>query len=109
MTSFLRQSLCAGCFALLLLPLQATAMALVKPSCLTELAKRTQTWAECTAQFSRTDKRCKLPTGRMYTTMEQCAAKGHTPAEIDAAMTAGYRKAGTQPINPPPVVPRPKS
>ncbi|MBK6286429.1 MAG: hypothetical protein IPJ33_10925 [Gammaproteobacteria bacterium] len=109
MISFLRQSVCAGCFALLLLPLQATAMALFKPSCLTELAKRTQTWAECTKEFSRNDNRCKLPTGRMYSTMEQCAAKGHTPAEINAAMTAGYRKAGTQPINPPQAVPHPSN
>ena len=107
MNSYFRQSVCAGCFALLLLPMQATAMALFKPSCLTELAKRTQTWAECTKEFSRTDTRCKLSTGRMYSSMEQCAAKGHSPAEIDAAMTAGYRRAGTDPINRPQVAPRP--
>lgn len=69
----------------------------IKPSCLDELAVHTQAWVECTHEFSQHDSRCKRTRHAMYEDRERCRAKGHEPAEIEAAMQKGYRKAGTRP------------
>lgn len=88
--------LLAASLGIALCAAQASAMTLIKPSCLDELVKHTATWAECTEQFSRSDARCKTSTAKMDSTMKRCAAKGHSREEINAAMTAGYRKAGVR-------------
>jgi len=73
----------------------ASAMSLVPPNCLDELALKTQTWAECTQRFSRNDRRCKPSTAKMHKATQQCQKEGKSKAEIDAAMAQGFRKAGT--------------
>ena len=72
----------------------AFALDLIGPSCLEKLTRHTSAWAECTQQFERDDKRCKQPTAKMHTYMQKCAGEGKSKAQIDAAMTQGYRLAG---------------
>lgn len=70
------------------------ASGLLGPSCLEKLTDRTRLWAECTQQFDRADARCRKPTARMHESMQKCARDGDSKAEIDEAMTRGYRLAG---------------
>jgi hypothetical protein len=72
----------------------AAALELFGPSCLEKLSERTRVWAECTHQFDRTDARCREATARMHAYMDECARKGKSKAEIDAAMSRGYGLAG---------------
>ncbi len=72
----------------------AVALDLLGPDCLEKLSERTRLWAECTHQFERTDSRCKKPAAQMHAYMQKCAREGESKADIDAAMTAGYRLAG---------------
>jgi len=74
----------------------AAALELFGPSCLEKLTRRTQVWAECTAQFDRSDSRCRAPTGKMHNAMQKCSREGASKSEIDAAMTDGYRAAGAR-------------
>lgn len=69
----------------------------LKPSCLDELAVHAQVWAECTGKFSRQDSRCKKPAATMHDDLRRCRSKGHSSAEIDAAVLQGFRKAGKRP------------
>jgi len=74
----------------------AAALPLLGPSCLKKLTEHTRVWAECTKQFDRVDNRCRQPTAKMHAYMQKCASKGKSKAQIDAAMSEGYRLAGNR-------------
>ena len=76
------------------LAVPVAALDLLGPDCLEKLSERTRLWAECTHQFERSDSRCKKPAAQMHASMQKCAREGDSKADIDAAMTAGYRLAG---------------
>jgi hypothetical protein len=89
----LRKAVAASLFgAALAMP--AAALELFGPGCLAKLTERTRVWAECTHQFDRSDNRCKQPSAKMHAYMQKCASEGKSKAQVDAAMTEGYRLAG---------------
>jgi hypothetical protein len=74
----------------------ASALPLFGPNCLETLTERTHIWAECNGRFGASNTRCKSPKTRMHHAMQKCEHKGYSKTEIDAAMAAGYRSAGTR-------------
>lgn len=78
------------------LAVPASALQLFGPNCLETLTERTHVWAECKGRFGANNTRCKSPKAGMHHAMQKCERKGFSKAEIDAAMGAGYRSAGTR-------------
>ena len=80
------------------LSMPATAFELFGPSCLEKLTERSRIWTECIQVYGRTGDQCKIPTARMDESMQACARKGKSKADIDAAMARGHRLAGHRPL-----------